>query len=103
MRIRKGDTVKILKGKDRGKQGKVVKVLRPENRVVIEKVNVVKKHKKKTGQDKDPGGIFEIEAPISVANVMLVCPECSKPTRIGIKIENKNRYRVCKNCKKLIN
>lgn len=98
MRIRKGDLVKVISGKDRGKTGKVQAVLRKENKVFVEKVNIVKKHKKQTGGQKDPGGIIEIELPIDSSNVMVICSSCNKPTRIGFAIEREGKVRVCKKC-----
>lgn len=104
MKIRKGDTVEIISGKDKSKKGKVVKVLLKEDRIIVEKINIIKRHKKKTGKDKEPGGILEYEAPINISNVLLVCPICSRSTRIGYKVDKEgNKTRVCKKCKKLIN
>lgn len=102
MRIRKGDTVKVVSGKDRGKTGKVEKVF-PKvplsgkgGRVVVSEVNVVKKHVKP--REGEEGGIVEKTLPIDVSNVMLICPQCGKPTRVGYKIEGDKKWRVCKKC-----
>lgn len=102
MKIRKGDSVKILSGKDRGKRGKVLSVLQSEGKVVVEKVNRVKKHKKQTGEQKDPGGIIEVEAPIDISKVMIVCSSCNKPTRIGYKRMKDRKVRICKKCKEVL-
>lgn len=102
LKIKKGDTVKIISGKDRGKESKVLSVLRDQGRIIVEKVNFVKKHKKRTGKEKDPGGIIEIEAPIDISNVMLICPWCSKVVRVGLRIEQNKKVRICKKCQKVI-
>ena len=81
--IRKGDTVIVIAGKDRGKTGKVVKVIAEDSKLVIERIAVVKHHKKPRGND--PGGIVEKETPIHISNVMLLCPNVHKPTRVGRK------------------
>ena len=98
MKVKKGDTVKILSGKDRGKTGNILSVLRDEGKVIVEKVNIVKKHKKQAGNQKDEGGIIEIESPIPVSKVMIVCPSCSKPARIGYKVNKGKKVRICKKC-----
>ena len=99
MHIKKGDTVVVITGKSKGEKGKVIKALPAQNRVVVEGVNLVTKHKKPRGQY-DTGGIVTQEAPIHVSNVMLVCPECGKPTRTGnkqIMVDGKAvKVRVCK-------
>ncbi len=96
MKIRKGDLVQVITGKYKGKQGKVLAVQRDRNRVVVSKVNVVKKHKKSTGKEKDAGGIVEMEAPIDASNVMIIDPKNNKPTRVGYKIIKGNKVRVAK-------
>lgn len=100
MKVKKGDTVKILSGKDRGKTGKILSVLRDEGRIIVEKINIVKKHRKQTGNsaERNEGGIIEVESPISVSKVMIVCPSCSKPARIGYKINKDKKVRICKKC-----
>ena len=82
-RIRKDDTVEVVTGKDRGKQGRVLQVLADKNRVVVEGVNIIKRHTKPNPNKNIKGGIVEREAPIHASNVMLVDPETGKPTRIG--------------------
>jgi len=101
MKIKKGDQVLIIKGKDRGRVGKVIKALPKEGRVVIEGLNLVKKHiKPRRGGEK--GKIIEIPRPIYVSNVKLICPHCSKPTRVGYRFEGQEKKRFCKKCQKLI-
>ncbi|MDZ4170037.1 MAG: 50S ribosomal protein L24 [Coriobacteriia bacterium] len=95
--IRTGDKVKIIAGKDKGKEAKVLATVPYKERVVVERINMVKKAARPTKRN-PKGGILEIEAPIHVSNLMLVCPSCSQPTRIGRKREGGMRVRVCKKC-----
>ena len=95
-KIKKDDTVQVIAGKDKGKRGKVLKILREKNRVVVEGVNIVKKAMKRRSQQ-DRGGIVEIEAGLDVSNVMIVCKKCG-PTRIGYKIDGSKKVRVCRKC-----
>ncbi|MCD4743003.1 MAG: 50S ribosomal protein L24 [Desulfobacteraceae bacterium] len=102
IRIRKDDKVKILTGKDKGKISKVLKVIKKSNRVVVENINVVKVHQKPT-QASPQGGIVEKSMPVEISNMMLMCNNCVKPTRIGVKeLENGKRVRVCKKCNEQI-
>ena len=97
MHIKKNDTVKVVAGKEKGKTGKVLIVIRDKNRVVIEKVNLIKKHQKPDATGK--GGILEKEAPLHISNVMLVCNKCDTGIRIGRKVlEDGKKVRVCKKC-----
>lgn len=101
-KVRKGDTVVVIAGKDRGKSGKVLSVLRGEQKVTIEKVNIIKRHTKPNQQNKQ-GGILEREAPIQISNVMIYCATCQQPVRAGSKVmPDGSRVRVCKNCGQLI-
>ncbi len=95
--IRTGDKVKVMAGKDKGKEAKVLATLPHKERVLVERINMVKKATRPT-QRNPKGGILEIEAPIHVSNVMLVCPSCSQPTRVGRRREDGTRVRVCKKC-----
>ena len=95
-KLKKEDTVEIITGKDKGKRGRVLKILRDKDRVLVEGANIVKKAKKKRKQQ-DRGGIIEIEAAIHSSNVMIVCKKCG-PTRIGVKIDGDQKNRVCKKC-----
>ena len=93
--VKTGDTVVVINGKDRGARGKVMAVSPAEGKVIVEKINVVKKHVKprKMGEQ---GGIIEAEAALYACKVQLVCPKCGKPTRIGHVVENGKKMRVCK-------
>lgn len=95
-KLKKEDTVEIIAGKDKGKRGRILKILREKDRVVVEGANLVKKTKKRRNQQ-DRGGIIEIEAAIHSSNVMIVCKKCG-PTRIGYKIEGTTKTRVCRKC-----
>jgi large subunit ribosomal protein L24 len=101
MNIKKGDNVKILSGKDRGKAGKVIQVFPKQDKVVVEGLNLTTKHLK-TRREGQKGQRLEFAAPINAANVMLTCPKCSAPTRVGsktLKQEGKTRkVRICKKC-----
>ena len=99
MRIHKGDTVKVISGKDKGKTSSVMRAIPETQKVVVEKVGVVKKAQRPT-RDNPSGGIMSIEKPIHVSTVMLVCPKCNEPTRVGIKVGDKKKVRVCKKCGK---
>jgi large subunit ribosomal protein L24 len=99
MKIKKGDTVKILYGKDTGKQGVVSAV--KNGKVIVEGLNMYKKHVKGDGKEKK-SAIIDIAKPMDVSKVMLVCPNCSKPTRVGIRRENGKVERICKKCGKVI-
>ena len=101
--IRKNDNVVIITGKDRGKRGRVLKVLRVKNRLVIEGVNIIKRHPKPNPQRNITGGLVEREAALHASNVQVVCPECGKPTRIGSKILGDGRkVRVCRKCEGVV-
>jgi large subunit ribosomal protein L24 len=99
MRIHKGDSVKVISGKDKGATGPVMRALPESRKIVVEKVGVVKKAQRPT-RDNPSGGIMSIEKPIPVSTVMLVCPKCSEPTRIGLKVADGKKVRVCKKCGK---
>jgi large subunit ribosomal protein L24 len=109
MKVRKGDLVQVLSGKDRGKQGRIIEARPREQRVIVENLNVVKKHRRpramrdssRMGQPQiQPGGVFDVAAPLPVSNVMVVCPTCNRPTRVGYEFrESKGRQvklRVCR-------
>ncbi|MFC0612699.1 50S ribosomal protein L24 [Scopulibacillus daqui] len=95
MHVKKGDKVQVISGKDKGKQGVILKAYPSKNRVVVEGVNIVKKHSKPT-QMNPQGGIIEQEAPIHVSNVMPLDPKTNEPTRVGYKIENGKKVRIAK-------
>ena len=97
MKIKKDDKVVVLAGKDKGKQGKVLVANPKGGKVVVEGVNVATKHQKPQGQNRE-GGIIKIETPIYVSKVQLVCPKCGKGTRVGYKLADGKKVRVCKKC-----
>ena len=97
MNVKKGDTVIVLSGKDKGKQGKVLEVMPKSGKVVVEKINVVSRHTKPRKQG-EQGGIVQREAAMYASKVQVVCPKCNKGTRIAHKIENGKKTRVCKHC-----
>lgn len=97
MNVKKGDKVVVLSGKDKGKEGEILRALPAEGKVVVEGVAVVKKAVRPTAQNQQ-GGFVEKEAAIDASNVMLVCPKCGKPTRVAAKVEDGKKVRVCKKC-----
>lgn len=97
MKIKKGDKVLIISGKDRGKQGKVLNVFPKDGRMIVEGVNLRKKHvRPKKGGEK--GQIIEMPALISISNAKAICPKCGKAARLGYKIIENKKYRICKKC-----
>jgi large subunit ribosomal protein L24 len=97
-KLRKNDTVMVVTGRERGKTGKVLRVLPLRGRVVVERLNMVKRHTKPRGAG-SPGGIVEKEAPLDVSNVMVMCDRCNAPVRIGIKFSGDgSKSRVCRRC-----
>ncbi|MCE5311843.1 MAG: 50S ribosomal protein L24 [Nitrospiraceae bacterium] len=101
LRIKKGDTVTVITGKNKGKSGRVLSVSVAQGRLLIEGVNIVKKHMK-PNKKYTQGGIIEKEAPVNMSNVMLLCPKCSKPTRIAAGLDSEKKARMCKKCKEVI-
>lgn len=97
MKIRKGDQIYITTGKDRGKRGTVTRTLPSGNKVVVEGLNLVKRHKRPKRQG-ERGQRVEVPSPLAVANVRLVCKSCGKPARVGYRLEGKNKVRICKKC-----
>lgn len=101
MKIKKNDTVVVMVGKDRGKRGKVMQVLPIKNKVIVEGVNERYRHlKARRGREK--GERIKFNAPIVSSNVMLLCPKCNKPTRVGYKVLEKEKERICRKCKEII-
>lgn len=101
-RIKKEDKIKVVAGKDKGKVGKVLKIFRKKNKVLIENVNIIKRHTRPSAQNRQ-GGILESEAPIHWSNVMLMCNKCIAPVRIKIKeLDDGKKVRVCRKCNELI-
>lgn len=98
-KIRQGDTIQVIKGKDLGKRGKVLKVLPEQAKAIVEGINLIKKHKRQTRQEQ-PGGIISLEAPIGISNLMLLCRQCNRPARVGFKIlADGTKSRFCRACK----
>ena len=95
-KLKKEDTVQVIAGKDKGKRGRVLKILRDKDRVLVEGVNIVKKAKKRKNQQ-DRGGIIEVEAALHSSNLLIVCKKCG-PVRVGYKMEGDTKRRVCKKC-----
>ena len=96
--VRRGDTVAVIAGRERGKRGKVLRVLPEAGRVVVEKINMMKKHQRPT-QKLRQGGIIEREGPLALSNVLPICARCDKPSRTGIKtLADGRKIRICKRC-----
>lgn len=101
MKVKTNDKVQLISGKDKGKIGKIVQVFPKEDKVVVEGVGIIKKHLR--GRNKsDKGQVLELAAPIMSSKVMLVCPKCDKPTRVGYKMSGDKKVRVCKACEQTI-
>lgn len=98
MKIKKGDTVLIISGKDKGRTAKILKSLPKEIKILVEGINLKNKHTKPKKQG-EKGQVIRIPAPIDVSDVKFVCPKCGKAARIGYKIEKDRKYRICKKCK----
>lgn len=96
-KIRKDDTVEVIAGKDKGKRGTVVRVITKKDAVIVSGVNIVKKAMKKRSQQ-DHGGIVEIEAPLNISNVGIVCKKCGRPVKAGYKLNGDKKVRVCRKC-----
>jgi len=102
MKIRKNDTVIVTAGKDRGKKGKVRRVFPNEDRVVVEGLNMIKRHSRARRATRQ-AGIIELEAPLHVSNVMLLCDKCGKPTRVSFRfLTDGKRVRICNSCREVI-
>ena len=97
MKLKKGDAVQIMRGKDKNRKGKIEKIFPQKGKILVEGINIYKKHVKPQGEGK-PGGIVEVVKPLPAANVMLVCPKCNKLTRIGFSFQGKEKIRICKKC-----
>ena len=102
IKLRKGDTVRVICGKDLGETGKIIRTIPERNAAIVEGINFVKKHARQTREDRQ-GGIHEIEAAINVSNLMLICPKCKKGTRIGhIRLSDGKKVRKCRVCGEVI-
>jgi large subunit ribosomal protein L24 len=100
LRVKRGDMVEVISGNDRGARGRVLRVLPKEDRVVVETVNIRKKHQRsmQAGRGQVQAGIIQFEAPVHVSNVKVICPQCGEPTRVGVRRDSGQRVRVCKHC-----
>ena len=97
MKLRAGDTVRVITGKDKGTEGKIARILNADDTIIVEGVATAKRHQRPTGQTMQ-GGIIDKDMPIRASNVMIVCPDCG-PTKIGARFDDEGRkYRVCRNC-----
>ncbi|MDO8686704.1 MAG: 50S ribosomal protein L24 [Candidatus Berkelbacteria bacterium] len=98
MKLRKGDNVFVIAGKDRGKTGAIAKVLVQDDKVIVTGINISKHHLKPSRKNPH-GGILDMPAPMQGSNVMIICPHCGKPTKIGTNVTEKSKERVCRKCK----
>jgi large subunit ribosomal protein L24 len=104
LKIKRDDMVRVIAGKDRGKEGRVVRVLPAEGRIMVDGVALAKKHERtgarrsKSGQQLQQGGIIDMETFIDVSNVQLICPSCHQPTRVGWRIDGDEKLRICRKC-----
>jgi len=101
MKVKKGDNVLIIAGKDKGRTAKILKSLPKEGKILVEGINLKKKHVRPK-REGEKGQIVQVPAPITVSNVKIVCPKCGKATRVGYRIEGGNKQRICKKCKQEI-
>jgi large subunit ribosomal protein L24 len=97
MKIKKGDTVLIISGKDKGRKAKVLEAFPGQHKITVEGINIVKRHRRPR-REREKGQIVEVPKPIDVSNVKLVCPKCGQPARLGYRLTEKGKYRVCKKC-----
>ncbi len=101
MKVKKGDSVIVTIGKDKGKRGKIEKVFPKEMAVLVPSINVYKRHLKKR-DEKNPGGIIDRPVPIALSKLVVICPSCGKPTRIGYILNKNEKVRICRKCKQKI-
>ena len=102
LKIKRNDTVKVISGKDKGKQGKVLRVFHGSNRAIVERINLVKKHLRRRREDQQTG-IVSLEAPINISSLMIICKHCNKPARVGFtRLKDGTKSRLCKKCKEII-
>jgi len=101
MKVKKGDSILIIAGKDKGRTGKIMKALPKDNKILIEGINLKKKHVRPK-REGEKGQVVEIPAVMDVSNVKLICPKCGKVTRVGYLIEGDQKFRICKQCKQKI-
>ncbi len=101
MKLKKGDQIKVLSGKEKGKKGKIIRVYPEDNKVLVEGLNLHKKHARSRQQDKK-GEVILVPGSIRISNVQLVCPHCAKSVRVGYEISDNGKFRVCKKCHQAI-
>lgn len=101
IKLKIGDQVRVLLGKDKGKQAKIEKIYPQKGQVLLSGINLAKKHVKPRGE-RQPGGVVDVAQPLAVSKVALVCPKCNQPTRIGFKLGRDQKYRICKKCQQAI-
>ena len=101
MKIKKGDKVLVISGKNRGKTGKVMNVFYGRSKAIVEGVNLQKKHVRPKKQG-EKGQMVEVTVPIDISNIKLICDKCNKATRVGYKVEGKEKFRICKKCEEAI-
>jgi large subunit ribosomal protein L24 len=102
VKIKKGDTVMVIAGRERGKSGKVLSLHRDNGTIIVEKLNMIKRHTKPSQKNRQ-GGILEREAPLALSNVMFYCGNCQKPVRVGIKaLDDGRRVRICRKCAEVV-
>ena len=97
MKLRAGDKVVVISGKDAGKESRISKVIRKKDQVIVEGVNTAKKHQRPRGQTMQ-GGVIDKDMPVHASNVMIFCDECDKPTRVGFRFDDQGKHRVCRRC-----
>ena len=101
MKIKKGDIVLITSGKDRGRTGKIIKSLPKELRVLVEGINLKKKHVRPK-REGEKGQVVEVPAALNISNIKIICPKCGKAARVGYKVDKDRKFRVCKKCKQVL-
>jgi large subunit ribosomal protein L24 len=102
LKFRKGDTVKVISGRDKGREGKIERLIPSAGKAIIPGINLYKKHVKSSLTQDRKGGIFEVVRPINFGKIILICPNCKKATKVGFLIQNNKKERICKKCKKTI-
>lgn len=101
MKIQKGNKIRVIYGKDKGREGVVERVYTKSEMILVPGINIAKKHVRKTEQQPQ-GGVVEVPRPLHLSKVMFICPKCNKPTRIGYKVDKDKKFKVCKKCKNIL-
>ncbi len=103
LKVKKGDMIEVIEGKEKGKKGKVLRIVNRKDKkfVLVEKLNIIKKHMRPSPRLRE-GGIIEMEGPIHISNVAVICPKCNARTRIGFKVTEEKKFRYCKKCGEVI-